>query len=82
MDKGRVSLFQYFKHLSGQFKDEKFDSDRPKNKTKTTCHETFSFIQTTLMDGLKTGEISWFGRVGEVEPPFLVLPLRVEPTTP
>ena len=32
------------------------------------------------MDRLRTGAISWLGRVGEVEPPFLVLPLTVEPT--
>ncbi|KAK2547135.1 hypothetical protein P5673_033102 [Acropora cervicornis] len=36
--------------------------------------------EKTLMDCLRTGTTSWLGRVGEVEPPFLVLPLTVEPT--
>ena len=34
------------------------------------------------MDRLRTGATSWLGRVGEVEPPFLVLPLTIEPTKP
>ena len=34
------------------------------------------------MDRLRTGTTSWLGRAGEVEPPFLVLPLTVEPTKP
>ena len=33
------------------------------------------------MDRLRTGAISWLGRVGEVEPPFLVLPSTL-PTLP
>ena len=34
------------------------------------------------MDRLRTGAISSLGRVGEVEPPHIVLPLTVEPTKP
>ena len=81
----RVSIFPYFKHFSGQFKGEKFDSDRPPRKAfknNASCKPFVNFIQKTLMDRLRTGAISWLGRVGEVEPPFLVLPLTVEPTKP
>ena len=81
----RVSIFPYFKHFSGQFKGEKFDWDRPPRKAfknNASCKPFVSFIQKTLMDRLKTGAISWLGRAGEVEPPFLVLPLTVEPTKP
>ena len=81
----RVSIFPYFKHFSGQFKGEKFDSDRPPRKAfknNVPCKPFVSFIQKTLMDRLRTGAISWLDRVGEVEPPFLVLPLTVEPTKP
>ena len=80
-----VSIFSYFKHFSGQFKGEKFDSDRPPRKAfknNASCKPVVSFIQKTLMDRLRTGAIPWLGRVGEVEPPFLVLPLTVEPTKP
>ena len=57
----------------------------PRDKlSKTTRHVNLfvNFIQKTLMDRLRTGAISWLSRVGEVEPPFLVLPLTVEPTKP
>ena len=75
----RVSIFPYFKHFSGQFKGEKFDSDRHPRKAfkhNASCKPVVSFIQKTLMDRLRTRAISWLGRVGEVEPSFLVLPLR------
>ena len=38
------------------------------------------FIQQTRLDRLKTGAVSLLGKVGEVQPPHLVLPLTVEPT--
>ena len=81
----RVSIFPYFKHFSGQFKGEKFNSDRPPRKAfrnNMSCKPFVSFMQKTLIDRLRTGAISWLGRVGEVEPPHLVLPLTVEPTKP
>lgn len=44
MDKVRVSIFPYFKHFSGQFKDKKFDSVRPRGKrSKTTRHVDLQF---------------------------------------
>ena len=36
----------------------------------------------TLLDRLRMGAISLRGKVGESEPPYLVLPLTVEPTKP
>ncbi|KAK3716426.1 hypothetical protein QZH41_000492 [Actinostola sp. cb2023] len=38
--------------------------------------------EETLSDRLTTGAISLLGRVGEVSPPHLILPLTVEPTKP
>ena len=37
-------------------------------------------MRRTLIDRLQTGAISLVGRVGEVNPPHLVLPLTVEPS--
>ena len=40
------------------------------------------FVRSTLLDRLTLGAISLKGKVGEVDPPHLVLPLTVEPTKP
>ena len=47
-----------------------------------SCKPFVKFIQQTLLDRLKTGAVSLLGKVGEVQPPHLVLPLTVEPTKP
>ena len=39
-------------------------------------------MRHTWIDRLQTGAISLVGRVGEVNPPHLVLPLTVEPYKP
>ena len=36
----------------------------------------------TVLDRLSTGAISLWGKVGEVDPPHLVMPLTVEPSKP
>ena len=40
------------------------------------------FIEQTLLERLETGAVSLIGKMGVVEPPYLVLPLTVEPTKP
>lgn len=40
------------------------------------------FIEQKLLERLETGAASLIGKVGVVEPPYLVLPLTVEPTKP
>ena len=47
-----------------------------------SCKPFVSFISRTILDRLATGAISVWGRVSEVEPPHLVMPLTVEPTKP
>ena len=47
-----------------------------------SCKPFADFVRSTLLDRLTSGVISLKGKVGEVEPPYLVLPLTVEPTKP
>ena len=47
-----------------------------------SCKPFADFVRSTLLDRLTTGAISLNGKVGEVDPPHLVLPLTVEPTKP
>ena len=81
----KVSIFPYFKHFKGTFKGEHYDSDRPPHrlfKNNVSCKQFGEFVRTTLLSRLKTGAISLVGKVGQVTPPQIVLPLTVEPSKP
>ena len=80
---GKVSVFPFFQHSAGVLKGESYDSDLPPGKAflnNVSCKPFLKFIQQTLLDRLETGAVSLLGKVGEVQPPNLVLPLTVEPT--
>ena len=47
-----------------------------------SCNNFVGFIVNTLLERVCSGAISVLGRVGEVDPPHLVMPLTVEPTKP
>lgn len=81
----KVSIFAYLTHFSGSFKGEHYRSDRPPARqfqNNPSCQSFVTFVQKSLLDRLRTGAISLVGRVGECEPPYLVLPLTVEPKKP
>jgi hypothetical protein len=81
----QVSIFPYFHHFKGIFKGEQFDSTLPLPRVfrnNVSCRPFVEFISTTLLQRLRSGTISLLGRVGQVAPPHLVLPLTVEPTKP
>ena len=81
----RVSIFPYFRPFKGKFKDEYFDSALPPSrmfKNNVSCRQFVDFIQKTVLNRLCMGAVSLVGRVGQVKPPHLVLPLTVEPTKP
>ena len=77
------STFEYFQSFSGSFKEKQYSSDYPPSehfRNNTSCKPFADFVRSTLLDRLTTGAISLKGKVGEVEPRYLVLPLTVEPT--
>jgi hypothetical protein len=81
----KVSVFPYFQHFKGIFQQESYDSDFshpkqfPNNKI---CAQFRDFIGQTIVERLVIGAFKLIERVGEVEPPHLVLPLTVEPRKP
>lgn len=80
-----MSVFHYFRHFSGIYKGTSYDSDRPPIrffKNNSSCRPFADFVRQTLLDRLATGAVSLLGKVGEVKPPHLVLPLTVELTKP
>ena len=81
----KVSIFPYFRHFKGTFKGEHYDSDRPPQrlfKNNVSCKQFGEFIRTTLISRLKSRATSLVGKVGQVSPPHIVLPLTVESTKP
>ena len=69
----------------GDYMGQSYNSDLPPHWVfyNSISRKPFvSFISCTILDRLATGAISVWGRVSEVEPPHLVMPLTVEPTKP
>ena len=80
-----VSIFDYFQPFSGNFKNNVYNSDRPPSRqfrNNYSCQAFAGFVRETLLKRLDTGAITLLGRVGEIDPPHLVLPLTVEPSKP
>ena len=81
----KVSIQPFFRLFKGSFRGESYDSDKPPMKAfenNVSCKSFVTFVEDTLIARLKSGAISLLGKIGVVEPPFIVLPLTVEPTKP
>lgn len=81
----KVSVYDFFQHFKGSYKGEHYDSALPPRRlfrNNASCQPFAQFIRQTLLDRLHTGAVSLLGRVGEVDPPYLVFPLTVEPNKP
>lgn len=79
----KVSVFEYFRPFNGVFKGQSYHSDRPPSaylRNNFSCKQFLDFVRKTLLDRLITGAISLLGKVGQVDPPHLILPLTVEPS--
>ncbi|CAB3996885.1 Hypothetical predicted protein [Paramuricea clavata] len=79
--RGKVSIFEYFRPFKGQT----YDSARPppaQFKNNPLCQQFADFVSNTLLQHVQTGAVSLLGRIEDVAPPYLVLPLTIEPTKP
>ena len=78
--RNRVSLFRYMQHYKGSFQRVDYDSPQPPPcifRNNPSCQQFRQFIQKTLVERVKSGAISLFGKVGQVAPPHSVHPLTV-----
>ena len=83
--KNCVDVQDFFQPFKGQYRGENFDSTFPPHRifsNAPSCKPFAQFISDTVIDRLRTGAISLWGRVGEVPPPLLVMPLTAEPSKP
>ena len=78
-----VDVTKFFRPFKGSFKGKNYDCSTPPPTifpNQLSCKPFASFISDTLLDRLRSGAISLWGKVGECTPPHLVLPLTVEPS--
>ena len=80
-----VDVHDFMTPFKGTFKGQTYDHPLPpprifRNSKK--CKDFVPFIANTILERLRDGSIHLWGRVGDVDPPKLVLPLTVEPSKP
>lgn len=80
-----VNIQNFFQFFNGNFHGKMFRSSTPSHSefnNSPSCAKFHSFVTSTILDWVSSGALQFWGKVGEVEPPHLVLPLTVEPTKP
>ncbi|KAK3737867.1 hypothetical protein QZH41_019748, partial [Actinostola sp. cb2023] len=80
-----VDVTDFSTRFKGVFRGTHYDTVFPPPtvlKNLQNCKKFTMFITNTLGERIKAGAVGVWGRVGETEPPHLVLPLTVEPTKP
>jgi hypothetical protein len=71
--------------FKGTFRGLKFDSTAPARQVLSnhpSCAAFSDFISDTIQSGVATGAVRVWGNVSEGDPPWIVLPLLVEPNKP
>ena len=74
-----------FIHLMGNFKGRHYDSGAPIEiffPNSNSCRDHVDSVKKEWYERIKKGSVSVIGKVGECVPPFIVMPLTVEPTKP
>ena len=80
-----VDISALFCHYKGNFKGRSYNSPLPVSfyaPNIPVCQEFGSFIASTLEDRLQDGSLQLWGRVGEVSPPLVVMPIVIERSKP
>ncbi|XP_069134615.1 uncharacterized protein [Argopecten irradians] len=80
-----VDVSRHFVHFKGDFRGVSYDSDTLPPillSNSKTCIGYEEFILQSLLERVANRSMVVWGKVGEVEPPYLVMPLTVEPSKP
>ena len=81
----KVDIHDFMIPFKGTFLGVKYNHSYPPSrhfKNAPICEQFVDYINSELTLRLKTGAISYLGRVGEVEPPYIISPITIEPTKP
>ncbi|VDI58269.1 Hypothetical predicted protein [Mytilus galloprovincialis] len=76
-----VDIRPLFKHFKGRC----YDSSLPQHayfQNSASCKGFEKFLCDTLLERIANGSLTVTGRVGECDPPFLILPITIELSKP
>ena len=80
-----VSIDKYITHFKGRFAGQSCDSEYPVPRifrNHESCKKFTEFVNRSIVDRIVTGAVGVIGKVYDSAPPFLVMPLTVEPNKP
>lgn len=80
-----INVFSFFRPFKGNFRGNSYNSEEPlpnRFPNSASCNSYEAFVSKTLEEWIKCGAVRVLGKVGEVEPPRVIMPLTVEPSKP
>ena len=80
-----VDVMKFMKPFKGKYMGVLYDAAEPPSKrfkNHSSCKYFEHFVTTSILERIRSGAIRVWGKVGEVAPPHLILPLTVEPNKP
>ena len=83
--KNKVDVNNFMQHFKGEFWGVNYDHAFPPSrqfKNAANCEKFVQFINTEICERLKSGAVKYVGKVGEVQQPYIVSPITIEPTKP
>lgn len=81
----KVDAWEFIVPFQGVFAGQAYNLPSPPPKVfqnNRSCVGFESFITDTILERVGNGSLKFWGRVGEVEPPHLVMPITIEPNKP
>ena len=80
-----MDINDFSTRFQGSFGNSTYDAVFPPRtilRNLQSCRKFTSFISSSLLERIRSGSIKVWGKVGDTELPYLVLPLTVEPSKP
>ena len=80
-----VDATEFFVKFEGSFQGQVYSGSSPPRAffpNSKSCQAFSGFISKTVLERVANGSWSVWGKVGEVSPPHLVMPITIEPSKP
>lgn len=80
-----VEVTDFLRPFNGKFKGTSYSAPDPlpcHQPNAAVCNKYKQFVSETLEEWVSCGAVKVLGRVGEVDPPLVTMPLTVEPSKP
>ena len=81
----KVDIHDFIVPFKGNFWGRTYDHSFPPSRhfqNAPICEQFVDFINEELTNRLRSGAITYLGKVGDVEPPYLISPITIEPNKP